>query len=129
MDFLSPEARSAPGPQLTVRTALARPDVVLLDVIGEVDLSTRPILDTALTAALHREPEVLIVDLTEVSFLGSTGLSLLVESNLAAIVGGTDLRIASHSHTVQRLLRLTGVDRELHLYPSRSGALRDVGRG
>ena len=64
--------RSCAG--LTVRTTSSRRDLLIVSVAGEVDLATAPMLADELRVAGVR---TLIVDLSEVSFMGAAGLSVL----------------------------------------------------
>ena len=52
---------------------------------GQVDLLTAGQLADAVTAALTRCPPVLLIDLTAVTFLDSTGLSVLAQADAAGI--------------------------------------------
>jgi anti-anti-sigma factor len=60
--------------ELAVRTSWPRRDLLIVSVAGEVDLVTAPILADELRAAGVR---TLVVDLSEVSFIGAAGLSVL----------------------------------------------------
>lgn len=56
--------------------------VVVIAVSGEVDMLTAPQLTRAIGAAMAaRSPGGVIVDLTQVSFLASAGLSLLIDTH------------------------------------------------
>lgn len=60
---------------------------VVLAVEGEVDLLTERQFADALEQARRERPDSLIVDLTGLTFLGSLGLSRLVEAGAAMDVG------------------------------------------
>jgi anti-anti-sigma regulatory factor len=48
--------------------------------IGELDLATAPLLENAFSAALRDEQtDMIVMDLTELSFMDSTGIRLLVQ--------------------------------------------------
>lgn len=56
-------------------------DTCIVRFRGEVDMSTAPLFESAVSAACTSaaaERETLVVDLTEVTFFGPTGLGLLV---------------------------------------------------
>src|ERR1700754_3584431 len=55
-------------------------EVLVLRVAGAVDLLTLPVLQSALTSGLAREPCHLLVDLAELTFCCVRGLSLLVQA-------------------------------------------------
>ncbi len=108
----SPARVAAPAPLIvTVHTDGPRTQV---RAAGEIDLLTVAELETPLTAAIEAGDAVLL-DLSQVEFIDSTGLRLLLESRNHAAPphgGGLALRLGGRTH-VRRLLDLTGV---LHLF-------------
>ena len=80
-----------------------------LTPIGELDLATTPLLETAFDAVLgDDDAEMIVVDLTELSFIDSTGIHLLLQMH-AACKDADRLRVVNGSHAVERLLDVTGV--------------------
>jgi anti-anti-sigma factor len=59
-----------------------------------------------------------IVDLSQVGFLSSAGLSLLVEADARARTSRQVLRVVAPGHAVRRVLRLTELDKVLHCHDS-----------
>ncbi|MCU1534627.1 MAG: anti-sigma factor antagonist, partial [Glaciihabitans sp.] len=57
-----------------------------------------------------------VVDLTRVEFMDSSGLGALVSGMKAARLAGGDLRIASPTEQVKLVLQLTNMDRVLPAY-------------
>jgi len=53
-------------------------DAAVLDLRGEIDLATGEDLTAQLGRALAAVPELLVIDLTGVDFLGSAGLAALI---------------------------------------------------
>lgn len=51
----------------------------LVHVAGEVDLHSSPQLRTLLLQVLEKEPELLILDLSAVSYMDSSGVGTMVE--------------------------------------------------
>jgi anti-anti-sigma factor len=93
---------------------------VIAEVRGEVDMGTAEALEERLLAELSAAPAILVVDLTEVTFLASAGLAVLVRCHQQA--GPTSLRVVAGPTTV-RPIELTGLDRELAVFPTREAAL------
>ena len=81
-----------------------------LVVTGEVDLSTAGELAEAGLAALAAGAAVVIVDLSGVTFLDSTGLAALVTINNRARNDGAALIIARPRARVRQLFHITGLD-------------------
>ena len=98
--------------------------VVVLRIGGELDLLTVPDLRSRLDEATATTGGPVVIDLSDVQFLSSTGLHLLISlhADLAAV--GKPLRLVTGEiRAVVRPLRITGLDRLLDLYPDLSSAL------
>ena len=88
----------------------------LLRVSGEVDLATAGTLEDALTGAAGA---AVVVDLTEVPFMDSTGLNALVNGRRAIQdAGGSIALVVTPQSPVARLLEITGMDDVLPTHPS-----------
>jgi anti-sigma B factor antagonist len=94
----------------------------VVDVAGELDTLTAPRLLDTLHTLLRQRSTVLVVDLTAVTFMGSAGISVLVETHQHA-TPHIDLRVVAATPVTLRPLHATGVDTVLNLYPSRTAAL------
>jgi anti-anti-sigma factor len=82
-------------------------------VTGELDLASSPALDQELERVSRSDTELLILDLSELEFMDSTGLSVLIKANQRAQDAGKRFGVLKGSPQVQRLLSLTGVDERL----------------
>jgi anti-anti-sigma factor len=78
-------------------------------VHGELDLATSPGLEQELERLAEDHAPLLIVDLAELDFMDSTGLSVLVRAQQRVEEGGHRFGLINSSQQVQRLLTLTGV--------------------
>ncbi len=111
---------------MTVRTD-ARPDAVVVGVDGEIDGLTAPRLRAAIDEAYDQlDGRPLVVDLTDVTFLGSPGLQVLLDSAREAVHhrGFETLRIVvDHARPVVRPIELTGLDAVLTLFHTVTDAL------
>jgi anti-anti-sigma factor len=81
-------------------------------VRGEVDIGTAPALRRALSDARIRqcragETEPLVVDLSDVTFMGATGLGVLANALVHARSFGSDLVLRNPSPMTLRVLDLT----------------------
>jgi anti-sigma B factor antagonist len=74
---------------------------------GELDMSTAPVLEESLTDARATGHRVLVVDLRELEFMDSTGLTLLTRWSLGAERDGYELKLVAGSERIQRLFELT----------------------
>lgn len=99
-----------------------RQDAVVLLVSGEIDLSTAPRLEEAFNLALTNGPKTLIVDLTNVTFFSSAGITPLIATQ-EATRDRTKFRIVVANTAVFRSLKLTAVDHELSIFATLADAL------
>jgi len=98
--------------------------VLVLHVHGDLDALTAPILGTSLDVALADAPPVLIVDITEVQFLSSAGIGLLVEAHRLTARADMSVRVVAEGPATSRPLRIMGIDDIIDLYPTVAEAIR-----
>lgn len=106
---------------LDVRTRTVGSGTVL-EAEGEIDLSTCGRLRDSLRTAQERGAEHVVIDLTEVDFIDSTGLSVLVDGAREARKAGTTLDVVAEGH-LRELLRITGLDTVMPVHPALQAAL------
>jgi anti-anti-sigma factor len=86
----------------------------LLSLTGEFDIAARPIM----TAALDRldvggHTKQLIIDLRELDFMDSTGVTLLYERDAMARADGHNVTVVRGRSHVQHICTLSGIDARL----------------
>jgi anti-sigma B factor antagonist len=91
---------------------------VVIGVSGELDLASSPALEHELEQGAARGVELVIVDLRQLEFMDSTGLSVLVRAHQRATEQGQRFGVVKGPQQVQRLLSLTGVADRLTLADS-----------
>ncbi|MFN2518873.1 MAG: STAS domain-containing protein [Jatrophihabitantaceae bacterium] len=101
-------------------------DYPVLVVGGEVDVYSAPALQEKLSTLLESDPRAVIVDLTEVGFLDSTGLGVLVAARTAAADAGRSLPIACHNERILKLFKITGLDAVFAIHPSVEAAAQSL---
>lgn len=105
------------GVRLRVTMSDLAPGVLCCALAGEVDLATGPRLVKELTKAMDLRPCHLVVDLSEVTFLGSIGLQILVEINEGQQGVGRHLAlVVADKRAAQRPLEATGLDEVLDVH-------------
>ena len=90
----------------------------IIAVRGELDLASSPALQEELDRVALSDSQLLIIDLRELDFMDSTGLSVLVRAHQRAEEQGRQLAMVKGPQQVQRLLSLTGVADRLTLVDS-----------
>jgi anti-sigma B factor antagonist len=85
-------------------------EVVTLSVAGDVDLATGQQLEREITEAVGAAGlGSLVVDLSGVGFLDSSGISVLVKGRRLADGRGVPYRVTGASGTIRQVLDITGV--------------------
>ena len=88
-----------------------------ITVSGEVDIQTSPILEEQLISVLDQGVSSLVVDLGQVTFLDSTGLSVLIAGLKRCQTAGGNLRVVSPQPNVRRVFAVTGLTEAFQLTP------------
>lgn len=99
---------------------------VVLAANGEVDAFTAGDLDAPLNVIYGPEaeaPGLVVVDLSDVEFLDSTGLGVLVKALKRSRESGSDLRVVVSKDRIHRVFTLTGLDEVMAIYPTLEDAL------
>jgi len=84
-----------------------------LTVVGELDIATTPQLEEAARATVAGGVRDLIIDLSELSFMDSSGLRLLIILRDRASSEGWTLRLVKPAGPPLTILALTGADKNL----------------
>lgn len=96
--------------------------VVVVIPAGKLNMVHAHHLREEVDAILAKGHNRLVVDLTNVEFLDSSGLGALIGCLKAARQANGDLRIASPTEQVKLVLQLTNLDRVLTPYTSADSA-------
>lgn len=83
---------------------------------GDIDLVSAPVLRQRLADAIGRHSARVIVDLTEVTFMDSTGLDVLAGALRAAQAAGGEVCVLGPCAMVRAVLHMTGLDRALAVH-------------
>jgi anti-anti-sigma factor len=98
-------------------------------VRGEIDVDTAPKLSAALDAAIRETRGAFVVDLCDVSFLDSSGVTVLVRAR--AVLGREEraLLIICPLGPTRRIFELAGIDDLLELFCTRKQAVASLRPG
>jgi anti-sigma B factor antagonist len=97
--------------------------IAVFALSGTLDIATSPTLRAALLEAADRDDHQMIVDLTQLEFLDSTGLGALIGAHKRASEHGGAILLVAHEGQILRLLRITGLLEVFSVYPNLDAAL------
>lgn len=80
-----------------------------LRVSGEIDAYTAPQLREELLPLMEQTGISVIVDLTDVNYMDSTGLGVFVAALKSSKKNGSSLNLKGMNHRVKRLFDITGL--------------------
>lgn len=95
--------------------------VAWLDVAGEVDAATAPVLDAKITEAVAAGVGEVVLRCAALEFIDSSGLSVIVSNHKRLRDAGRALIIESPPVAARRLFEIAGLDRVLHIRPGPPG--------
>lgn len=94
--------------QFQIEEARDPAGVLRLKLLGELDLATVPILHQRLASASERKESV-ILDLSELEFIDSSGLRVLITAHADASRDGWSLRFTEPGDRIRRVFVVAGV--------------------
>jgi anti-sigma B factor antagonist len=100
----------------------------VFELSGSLDIATSPTVRASLLEASAGGDHRLIVDLSRVDFLDSTGLGALIGAQRRAKEVGGDVRLVVKEGQIVRLLRTTGLLKVFPVYATLDDALRNGAR-
>lgn len=94
----------------------------VLTVGGEVDVYTAPAFRDRMLQLLEADP-LLVIDLSSLAFIDSTGLGVLVAGRNRALERGGAVAFVCIQDRVLKLLRITGLDSVFDVHADIDGAV------
>jgi anti-sigma B factor antagonist len=95
---------------------------VVVHLVGELDLYNAPEVRTVLLELASEQPERLVIDLSEVAFVDSTALGVLIEAR-TTLLNRQSFLLASPGHETHRALKISGLDQHLGVHDTVEAAL------
>jgi anti-sigma B factor antagonist len=97
--------------------------VAVLLVRGEVDVSTAPELGNRLFSLADEGRRDVVVDLSEVTFVDSTALGVLVGALKRFRSNGGDVRLVVTEPQISKVLEITGLTEVFSIFPTSEEAV------
>lgn len=114
--------------ELSLSTRVADAGHSVVEVRGEVDVYTSAMLREQLGELIDGGARHVVVDLTRVDFLDSSGLGVLVGALKRLRTAGGDLSLVCASGNILKIFRITALDRVFTLHDSVEAATASLGR-
>ena len=111
--------------QITLTTRRPTPSQIVIEVGGEVDMLTSPQLRAIVLEQFEPAAgtELVVLGMDGVTFLGTSGLAVLIEVREAAHMAGVELRLACTARRVLRPLTIAGLVSLFDIHDSQEAAL------
>jgi anti-anti-sigma factor len=97
----------------------------VLALAGEIDLHESAQVRQRLEPVLAQKPRRLLIDLTAVSYMDSSGLAVLIEAFQRIQPQGGVLALCGLQPAVQDIFEIARLDQVFKVYPNRAAALAD----
>ena len=120
------EARVEEKPQFRVEYVTPSAEVGIVVLEGEIDIYSAPQFKEVLLNGIEGGARRVIVDLSDVTFIDSTALGVLVSGAKRVRPRNGNLDIVCTDENIIRIFEITGLDRIFGIYPSRSEAMKAV---
>ena len=101
-------------------------ELALVSVSGELDLHTAGCLRARIEEADTLGAGTVLVDLSEISFIDSSALEVLVRESKCLEGRGHSLVLVTNDPRIRRILEVTGLDRVLRAYATLQDALTEL---
>lgn len=97
---------------------------IILRLDGKVDAATCPILEKKISKLIEEKRYDLLLDFSNVDYLSSAGLRLLLSATKKLHTLKGDLVIFSLAPEVEEIVKMAGFDRILHVFTDEKEALQ-----
>ena len=98
-----------------------RPNVLPLE--GEIDLHVSPNVTASLRMMIEKKPKQLIVDLSRVTYIDSSGLAALIQGMQNAEEYGGKFALAGLQETIRTIFEIARLDQVFQIFPDVDAAL------
>jgi anti-sigma B factor antagonist len=113
------------GPLLCVHTETRHDTIEVVRARGDVDLLTAPELERCIEIALDKQPSAIVIDLTDVDFLASYGMAVLLQTK-ERLPQTTRLAVVADGPATSRPLTIVGLAEVLTVCATLDAALAAV---
>ena len=109
---------------LEINSKESENNIPLLEVNGEVDAYTSLQVEEAIGKILDEGKFKILLDLSDLNYIDSTGLGVLVKVLKRARTNKGDIRLFNLNRRVENVFKLTNLTRVFKIYKNREKALK-----
>lgn len=95
----------------------------VLPLEGEIDLHISPRISASLAAMVAEKPKKLVVDLSKVTYIDSSGLAVLIEGMQNVEAYGGKFALAGLQPNVRPIFEIARLDQVFRIFPDAEAAL------
>ena len=112
-----------PGPTLEIAIDTSNGATILAPK-GDVDMARSPVLRKAITDAMKQKPATLVLDLSSVPYMDSSGLATMVEALQNARKAQMPLKLCGLTPRVNSILEIARLNTVFAIFEGRDQALQ-----
>jgi anti-sigma B factor antagonist len=101
--------------------ATSEPSILPLE--GEIDLHVSPQIATSLASLIAKKPPLLVVDLSKVTYIDSSGLAVLIEGMQNVASYGGRFALCGLQESVRPIFDIARLDQVFRIFPDVASAL------
>ncbi len=91
-------------------------DVSVLGVVGEIDVFTAPEFKRAINNAIESGVTDLVIDLSQVSYMDSSGFGTLLGATKRVRLKGGSINLVGCNEAIERMMKITRLDTVFNLF-------------
>ena len=95
----------------------------ILPLDGEIDLHRSPEVATTIRAAIKEEPKKLVIDLSKVSYMDSSGLAVLIDGMRKVEFYGGKLYLVGLQEGLRAVFETSRLDQAFRIFPDIAAAV------
>ena len=111
------------SPKDVIKGVIHTDQGVVLELYGEIDMKCSMKLKDTFKEIFWHKPAILVVDMTDVEFMDSSGLATLVGALKWCRLNGSELRLAGLAQGVRSIFEICRLETVFQIYSSQAEAL------
>jgi|SRR6187200_2687422 len=102
---------------------MENPEPNVLPLEGEIDLHVSPQIGASLHSMVSKKPPHLVVDLSKVTYIDSSGLAVLIEAMQDVNAYGGKFALSGLQESVRPIFEIARLDQVFRIFPDTASAL------